>query len=455
MHHKQMFYDTLVRDNIEFEKNYKKNLKETDNEMDKIYQGQRGVDRDVYMRGMNDESRRRCLKEAVQSGQKGVLKPVEMSFNIINSEMKNLSRNRSRNKINQEDQRFKDELDRKVMIKEARNNQMVSNITVGILRKEIEKNLKELTRTHMKLIQVEQGKEFPKKPSFQEQAKKTSRSSKGTCEDEMTSSKLLNINRELQRPPTRIHQDHEVLLLKPKNENMSHFHPNNEQEYLESVLKKQLKTEVEGKTHAEIKKVSMTNQHNLFSNQEDLKAKAKLEMMTRKVDDKTFIRGVLGTVGKSHMADDFFDKVNINENENPSSMAKELFESIKLKRKFENLQNNDHVNYFGDSQHQNMINLQGKVSLKETLKFEKIPQRSVMKSVNLKHTQNNMNQYLNSVLKGSNGLYYEQPPVQENQNNQDVFSYLETLKNTFNLQDSLIKKNNINNDYSGNFFFQF
>ena len=454
MHHKQMFYDNLKKDNMEFENTYKKNTMDTDEQMDKIYQGQGGIDRDVYMRGMSNQSRRRYCEEGHNSDKKGRGKPVEMSYNIINSEMKNLSKKKV---INQEDQKFKEELDHKMMLKEARNNQMVSNITVGILRKEIEKNLKELKRTHMKLIQVEQGKDFPKKSHFENTKNKTNRSSKKTNEEEMTSSKLMNINRELQRPPTRIHQDHEVLLLNPKakanRENILHHGLNNEEEYLNSVLTKKLKTETQGKTHAEIKKVSLNNRDtNLFKNQQDKIEKEKLNMMTRKVEDKTFIRGVLGTIGKSYMADDFFDKEGVLNNQNPSTMAKELFESIKLKKKFEKLQKNEEVNYFGDSKPNHMI-IQTD-NFKESLKFDKIPQRPAINSVNLKHTQNNMNQYLHSVLKGgNNGFYYEQPTDQENGSIKNVFSYLETLKNTFNLQDTLMKKNNIHNDYSGKIFF--
>ena len=449
MHHKQMFYQTLMKDNNEYANIHPNKMKETDKNMDKIYNGEiiSEEDRDIYKRGLVDTSERRMkFKPDLNLKRKPKINSnsVQMSLNIINTEMKNLSRKKK--KRFHQDSKFIDDLNRRTMKKNIRDNEMVSNITVGILRKEIEKNLKELKKTHKKLIEVEQAEECTKpvlKPNkFQ---------SKKTGLDEMRSSKLHSLNTGLQRPHSKIYVDQDVLLLTKEaqqNQKGTCFPSNQEDDYLNTVLKKKVENNVINDQTSRNERVS--NFKRMFTNQVDQNEGRNIKMLNQKVEDKTFIRGLLGTVGKSHLAENFFDKTNIKINENPDSLAQELYESIKIQQKFDNVRPNENFDYFSSVNNNNNILLgTNKEDLKNSLKIDKYQKSKFGQSIAMKNTQNNMNTYLNSVLKGNNQnfSYYDNEPIPEKK---EVFSYLNSLQNTFDLKKSFYKSKNQN--YSGNYF---
>ena len=435
MHHKQKFYQTLKKENSEFDKNYTRNIEETDQNMDKIYQGQQmEINRDIYKRGLTDDPERRKKYKPQLNMERNSHKnsrPIHMSIQVINSELKKFSRNK--NPKRHEDFQFVKELDRRTLQKKARDNEMVSNITVGILRKEIEKNLKELKNTHRKLIEVEQGREF---------TKSTLKTTIITNPNPMSASKLLSLNKELKRPPTKIHFDKDVLLLNPKPQN--NYPEKDENNYLNSVLNKELNTQSKEKSSKKV-----LDQNNLFSSQGE--QQKNFEDLNKKVEDKTFIRGLLGTVGKSHLAEDFFDKKNIQIKQNPNSLAQELYDSIKIKQKFDKVRKNENSGFFGGGgmlrEPLNLGNTQA--DLKQSLKLDTYSRQNLNHSSTLKQTQNNMNYYLNSVLKGGNQQFdYLYTGVEPNSEKIEIFSYLNSLQNTFDLKNNLKKTNK--NQYSGN-----
>ena len=440
MHHKQKFYQTLMKDNSEFEKNFSRNLEETDAQMNRIYKGEQPGEsnRDIYKRGLTDEPEKRKYKANLDMNRKSKnpTRPVKMSMQVINSELRNFSRNKPKRK--HEDSEFVRELNRRTLQKKARDNEMVTNITVGILRKEIEKNLKELEKTHKKLVEVEQGKEFSK-PTL-----KTSPSP-----DPMTSSKLFSLNKGLKRPATRIHLDKDVLLLNPDSKK-DRFSGRDENDYLNSVLNKELITEPDEKPLCK----QMMNQNKLFSSQGE--QKQNLQKMNQKVEDKTFIRGLLGTVGKSHLAEDFFDKKNPQIKQNPNSLAQELYDSIKIKQKFDHVRQKENSGFFGGPvATREPLNFgRTNADLKQSLRFDAYGKANLHHSSTLQNTQNNMNYYLNSVLKGGKQNFdYSAQGMEPYSEKTGIFNYLNSLQNTFDLKSSLKKTNK--NQYSGIFKFIF
>lgn len=425
MHHKQMFYQTLKKDNDEFDQTYQKNFKNTHTEMDEIYRGARGPEADLQRRGLGESSGQ--MRRQTRS--KSHAKPPQMSLNIINSEIKNFARRKNRDEC-----QFKRKLDEKMMVKAARNNEMVSNITAGILRKEIEKNLRELKKTHKKLVEVEQGKDFATKTEMRP------KSTKETDQDQMTSSKLMQINRELQRPPKRIHQEHEVLLLnKDARPRPTEWNQNkHENDYLEEVLQKARPLENVPST----REATLGAQKRFLVGQD--KARKTLTM-NEKVQNKTLIRGVLGTVGKSHMAEEFYDGERYAQQCNPKTMAEELFDTIKLRSKFASLEKNKKEGLIlpMDAALDPVNNIE---TLKASLKFEKWPRKQFGNSLKLEQTQQNVQHYLANVLSGRKEFdVYADPPIESSTQSKNVFGYLETLKNTFDLKNSLNQKRQMAN----------
>ena len=226
------------------------------------------------------------------------------------------------------------------------------------------------------------------------------------------------------------------------------FPSNQEDDYLKTVLKKKVENNVINDQTSRNERVS--NFKRMFTNQVDQNEGKNIKMLNQKVEDKTFIRGLLGTVGKSHLAESFFDKTNIKINENPDSLAQELYESIKIQQKFDNVRPNENFDYFSGVNNNNNILLgTNKEDLKNSLKIDKYQKSKFGQSIAMKNTQNNMNTYLNSVLKGNNQnfSYYDNEPIPEKK---EVFSYLNSLQNTFDLKKSFYKSKNQN--YSGNYF---
>lgn len=418
MHHKQMFYQTLMKDNDNFEKTYQKTVEDTHSQMDQIYRGGRAKEADLYRRGLGESSQ----SKAPQIRSKSNARPPQMSLNIINSEIKNFARKKPPGGC-----KFKRELDEKMLVKAVRNNEMVSNITAGILRKEIEKNLRELKKTHDKLVEVEQGKEFPKAP---ETSPKTTIE---TEQDQLTSSKLMKLNRELQRPPKRIHQEHEVLLLDKDARPRAAEWVNpqiQENDYLEEVLNKRRKIEMAPSSQ----ETNLGGQNRFFLGQEK---KRETLSINQKIQNKTLIRGVLGSVGKSHMAEDYYNGRQSAYKRDPKTMADELYDTIKLKSKFATREQNRQEGFAlpVESQLGPINNVE---TLKASLKFEKWPRTQIGNSHNLNRTRNNVQQYLTDVLSGRKDLdVYADAPVENEPPTGDVFGYLETLKNTFDLKNSL------------------
>lgn len=437
MHHKQMFYQTLMKDNQEHEQRRSFDAS-TDQQMDSVYKGAQmaEAERDVYKRGMTSPTQGRvkrkqdtrvCMGRAPPSSQK----PPHMSLSIINSELKN-SLNRKKKQAGCPDQEFKDQLDRKLMTRDARENQMVSNITVGIIRREIEKNLRELRKTKMRLVEVEGGRDFRSTDP------KSSLPTTFETNEDVGSSKLMSLNRDLKRPPTRIHQDHEVLLLRKAEDSIGQKEFLTEREYLNEVLSKP-KPRAPDSQGAALKMDDMVQslqQNPIFQADTRAEEASNIEKMNQKVEEKTLIRDILGNVGKSHLAEQFFDGPKDLKKQDAGALARELFQSIKIKNKFEQSNKSKEPFFKSYPTESDSGKLLDADTMGQTLKIGTLPKSHFGTSLNVSRTRDTMNRYLNSVLGGGNFPVAEVQPQPVSQEKTDVFNYLQTLQNTFDLKNN-------------------
>ena len=436
MHHKNLFYQKLLNENIDFDNKSIKlgHIPKNDNKKE----NNEPSDQEIYKKGINGNVQE-LMKDSNVSVNKKVYrtiypKPVQLSMQIINSELKpfksshqnKLYRN-SNNDYNCQ-RNLKKELDKRYLLRDIKTNEVLNDFSIKIIKKEMDKNIKELQKTKRNLIAVEQHTERKSEPYSVTNTMLKSFKGQEPNNKQPTDKQLFHLNNKINRRSLSIKQSN-----------------NHRTDYLESILNKS-KQENEHEQPKHNYLLTQNNRINVSSGSKQSKPFGSSTNPQVSRNNKTMIREVLSNVGKSYLAEEFYNYNNHGLGpRDPQDVAEELFDNIQMKIKLDNLkqkQNNPIIQFKTQDNHRNSESNRASIYRSHKLSpsqniIEDETRNSVESSMYYVtgKIDNQINNYLTDVLERNEEQYTSYYPTAAKTEKDQVFSYLNTLKKSFEMKE--------------------